>query len=111
MKIENEIELRALLKALNFIKYYCKDDDCTEIAASPVVNQVMKGVMEALEPFNLERGFEPTKNLLSIESYPDHIEVIKGRIKATPNWNKLALESKRAYVEDLIQPLSSGLKH
>lgn len=104
MTINDELEIQALGKLLNFIKFDCSDDDCLLFAASPLINNVFKNVISELNVIYTKKGRIPVDKENYIESYPIYVLDIKRNIERTNNWNKLNDELKSGYVHDLISP-------
>lgn len=102
--IKDELEIQALGKLLNFIKFDCSDADCLLFAASPYINSVFKNVLNELNEIYSKKGRPPFENENYIESYPIYLLEIKKNIERTSNWNKLDDELKNGYVHDLISP-------
>jgi len=102
--IENELEIQALGKLLNFIKFDCSDNDCLLFAASPFINNVYKNVQNELNEIYSKKGRPRLENENYIESYPVYFQEVKRNIERTINWNRLNAELKNGYVHDLISP-------
>jgi hypothetical protein len=102
--IEDELEIKALGKLLNFIKYDCSDPDCLLFAASPLINNIYANLLKELGSIYTRAGRPSIENKHYIESYPIYLENIKSNILRTPAWSNLSEEIKEKYVQELIHP-------
>lgn len=102
--IENELEIKALGKLLNFIKFDCSDPDCLLFAASPLINNIYANLLKELTSFYTNVGRPSFENKDYIENYPIYLESIKNNIVRTPDWRNLNDDIKEKYVQELIRP-------
>ena len=102
--IKNELEIIAIGKLLNFIKFDCTDEDCLLFAASPLINNIYEKVFFELNEIYTLKGRPSFDGQDYIENYPIYLESIKRNIINTNNWEDLTLEIKEKYVQELIKP-------
>jgi hypothetical protein len=105
--IDNELEIIALGKLLNFIKFDCSDNDCLLFASSPIVNSIYANVLKELNVIYTRKGRPSFENDDYIESYPIYLESIKKNIFRTSNWEDLSDDIKEKYVQELLKPYKS----
>lgn len=102
--IEKELEIIALNKLLNYIKFDCNDPDCLLFAASPLINEIYVNVQKEIRNIYSKKGYSYQREQNFIEENKLYVEHIKENIRRTNNWNELSSEIKKSYINDLIYP-------
>jgi hypothetical protein len=107
--IQEEHQLFALLKALAFVKYHCQDDECGQLAASPIINQLLVDIKLALRPALEQKGIVEEARLEwgLIEDYPQAIDTIKVHLVNIEHWPELSESTQRKVIEEFISPMTS----
>ncbi|MCR9015011.1 hypothetical protein [Aquiflexum gelatinilyticum] len=104
ISIENEKELLALLKALEFVKYQSKDYESRYLAGSPIIGELYRKISESLHKYYEEIHIPYSKEWVNIESIPAYLNVISNHIANIDNWKDLSEESKIEVVKVFIYP-------
>lgn len=109
MLINKEHELRALEKALYFLKFQCVDEDARKFAGSPIINQILDEISKEVNIFNKQRGAIINNNRF-IENIPECLDAVKKHIKNTNEWNSLSDDIRELHIKTLIQPLDFNIQ-
>jgi len=105
MKIEfSDIELRALVRALTFVRFECKENEARFLAGSPHVAEIYKRVTEATGEYYRSKNIPFPDEWQSIESINGYLDIIKIRIKDTDNWKDLEPSQRYSFLNTLVYP-------
>ncbi len=106
MKIEDNSELIALQKALNFIKFGEDQEDKIMLCGSPHISKLLQQVTNAL--IEHYRKYVPTFSgeWGNIEEAPHILHQIKKNIDNMDNWNNNTNDMKKKIIIEFCSPYS-----
>lgn len=105
MKIEfTDIELRALVRVLTFVRFECTDYDAGFLAGSPHIAEIYKRVTEATKEYYNSKNIPFSDEWQSIESIKGYLDVIKVRIKDATSWKDLESDQRDLFLKTLVYP-------
>lgn len=109
-EIEKHWELRALNKALFFLKFEQFNDDrnCQMVVGSPIIVDVYTRILKELEVYYRENGYlAEGEAIIGTELHAEHVEYVKKNLKyalkRSPDMKK---EIKMEVLETLIAPFT-----
>jgi hypothetical protein len=105
MNIEfSDTELRALVRALAYIRFESKEYEARYLAGSPFIAEIYKRVVEATAEYYKSKNIP----FIDINNWPmidnASLNVIKIRIKDTYNWKALEPEQRDSFLKTLVYP-------
>jgi hypothetical protein len=105
MNIEfSDIELRALVRALAYIRFESKEYEARYLAGSPFIGEIHKRVSDATAEYYKSKNMPFPDEWPAIESINGYLDVIKIRIKDTDNWKELEPEHRDSFLKTLVYP-------